>query len=526
MAQDMAVIETETEGGADQAQVRQFVTFYLGDDCFAFPMETVLEIIRVPGVVHVPLAPRGFVGLANLRGAILPIMNLRTTLSMEDRATDDAARTVVVDCGRPVGLIVDRVSRVVSFADERIEQPDANSSLGAAVAEGVLAGVVKDTGGTGLIQILDARSAVNLQSITVAVARSAAAGPARDADRNGGASAEQTGDTVQLVNLVIDDQEFAFEISEVDEIVRPPETIFQVPRAAPHALGMINLRNRLLPIVSLRRMFHLADLPLAETNRILVVRIGSGDRPDARVGIVVDQVREVLTVSARDRVKVSSLMSSDGVERVATMCRLDDGNRLVGVLTCRTLFQDGSIQDMLEAAAEASETEEQSEGIVDSQEDGDETQLVVYQLAGQEYGVEINAVREIIRVPPSLKRVPKAPSYVAGIINLRGGVLPVVTMRTRFSIADETRSDRQRIIVLNRDGRQTGFIVDAVTEVLRLSRSAIEPAPDLSAEQSRLIGTVANIDEGRRIIQILNAQALLASDEFNTQAEEPVPALA
>jgi purine-binding chemotaxis protein CheW len=264
-------------------------------------------------------------------------------------------------------------------------------------------------------------------------------------------------------------------------------------------LGMIDLRDRLLPIVSLRRMFAAPDLPIAESHRILVVRLGDG----ARVGVVVDQVREVLNVQTEDIVPVSGLINRSGLQRIGAMCRLDEGKRLVGVLNAATLFDDAAISGaMAEAGGPAAVAAVMTEA--------EETQLVVYQLAGQEYGLEIAAVREIIRVPADLKRVPHAPVHVAGVINVRGAVLPVVDMRARFDLATEATTDRQRIIVLSRDGVQTGFIVDSVTEVLRITRSAVEPAPNLSAAQSHLIGTVANLRDGTRIIQIVDAAALFS----------------
>ncbi|TCP44129.1 chemotaxis protein CheW [Rhodovulum marinum] len=508
---------------AQATEPRQFVTFHMGKECFALPMESVREIIRVPRAIRVPLTPEGFEGLANLRGAILPVMDLRRMVGLPARAIDDASRTIVVECGGPVGLIVDRVSQVVSFAADRIETLDETATLSASGLDGLLDGVIKDSAGAGLIQILDATHAIR-QSSVAATDRDPDA-PATASAPTGVAEDEAGNDSlVQFVNLTVDDQEYAFEISEVDEIVRPPEAIFKVPQSAGHVLGMIDLRERLLPIVCLRRLFGLPATEISESSRILVLHVAREDEPDARVGLVVDQVREVITASAEEQVNVSGLISRDGQARIGTMCRLDGGKRLVGVLSGRTLFQDPAIRAALNEAADVTDTQqertEMAEATPRDTDDGEETQLVVYQLDGQDFGVEIDAVREIIRVPADLRRVPQAPHYVAGIITLRGAVLPVVTMRTRFGLAEAAREDRQRIMVLSRDGIATGFIVDSVTEVLRLPRNAIEPAPDLSDEQRNLIGTVANLNGGERIIQILDAAALLSAGTVDMAAHD------
>ncbi|ARE40333.1 Positive regulator of CheA protein activity (CheW) [Rhodovulum sp. P5] len=524
MARNTADVgDAVSDSEATAAEPRQFVTFYMGEDCFALPMELVREIIRVPDAIRVPLTPPGFEGLANLRGAILPVMDLRRMTGLPPRPVDDASRTIVVDCGTPVGLIVDRVSHVVSFAADRIETPEESASLGATGIDTLLDGVVKDTEGAGLIQILDVSQAVRLASVVAAEsttdAKPGLAGSTASQDADG-----EDDSLVQLVNLMVDGQEYAFEISEVDEIVRPPESIFQVPQSASHVLGLIDLRERLLPIVCLRRLFGLPSSEISESNRILVLHVDREGDPDARVGLVVDQVREVITASREDQVGVSSLISQTGQDRIGTMCRLEGGKRLIGVLSGRTLFQDAAIRAALDEAGETTETAEDqtdmAETTAQAAGDGDETQLVVYQLDGQDYGVEIDAVREIIRVPNDLRSVPRAPHYVAGIITLRGAVLPVVTMRTRFGLPEAEREDRQRIIVLSRDGVETGFIVDSVTEVLRLSRASIEKAPDLSDEQRALMGNVANLDGGDKIIQILDASALLLTETCDVRDED------
>jgi purine-binding chemotaxis protein CheW len=84
-----------------------------------------------------------------------------------------------------------------------------------------------------------------------------------------------------------------------------------------------------------------------------------------------------------------------------------------------------------------------------------------------------------------MTKVPKAAAAVEGVINLRGAVLPVIDLRRRLGLAPVERSDRQRIVVLVIDNVRTGFIVDSVAEVLKVPKSAIEPAPHLSGDQIR-----------------------------------------
>lgn len=104
----------------------------------------------------------------------------------------------------------------------------------------------------------------------------------------------------------------------------------------------------------------------------------------------------------------------------------------------------------------------------------EQEQLVVFEVGDESFGIDISLVQEIIRLQP-ITEVPRAPMYVKGVINLRGKVIPVVDLRERFgfSVMEETKATR--IAVVNVLGNTVGMVVDAVSEVLRLSIDAIEP---------------------------------------------------
>jgi len=107
-----------------------------------------------------------------------------------------------------------------------------------------------------------------------------------------------------------------------------------------------------------------------------------------------------------------------------------------------------------------------------------EIQVVAFNLAKEEYAIDILAVQEIIR-PTSITRVPKAPSYIEGVINLRGNVVPVVNLRHRFGLKEVEQTETSRIIILIINDMKIGITVDNVTEVIRIKEDDIV-VPDLS----------------------------------------------
>lgn len=148
--------------------------------------------------------------------------------------------------------------------------------------------------------------------------------------------------------------------------------------------------------------------------------------------------------------------------------------------------------------------------------DGMERQLVVFDLADENYGVNIGTVREIIRMQ-SVTHLPEAPDYVEGVINLRGRVIPVVDLRRRFSLAASEHSPDSRIVVVDIAGEDIGVIVDSVTEVLRVAESAIEPASALvTTDDSYYMEGIAKI--GERLLILLDLDRVLAAGSREPEA--------
>ncbi|BCV20770.1 chemotaxis protein CheW [Moorella sp. Hama-1] len=107
-----------------------------------------------------------------------------------------------------------------------------------------------------------------------------------------------------------------------------------------------------------------------------------------------------------------------------------------------------------------------------------EVQLVVFQLAGETYGVEISHVQEIIRLQ-TITEIPRTPAFVEGVINLRGRIIPILDMHKRFHLPAAEATNNTRIMVVELGEVTVGMIVDSVSEVLRLPADSIEPPPPM-----------------------------------------------
>lgn len=500
MAETPETPDADADGTAKDAAIRQFVTFVAGDEVFAVDMAPVQEIIRVPDVVRVPLAPATLDGLANLRGQVLPIISLRRIFGFAERDYDDSTRAVVIDQGQPLGFVVDRVASVVGVDPRQIED---TSGISATVDTALISGLLKDVGGHAMIMVLDFAKLIASEFSHIATLCGRDAANARD---DGDDDAGKTSDELQLVSFEVAGQEYAITIEDVQEIVQVPEQIVHVPNAAPHVIGVMTLRNRLLPLVSLRHMFALPPRAADERSRIVVVALGN-----ASVGVVMDSVNEVLRVPRSEVEAMPAMLARDGgLSEITEICRIEGGARLVSVISADHMFRDAAVQDALTKVNKMNENQLNDEmADLEQQEADDEEQIVVFRLGREEFGVPIGSVQEIVRVPEQLTHVPKAPPSVEGVINLRGAVLPVMDLRRRLGLDEVERSDRQRIMVFLIDGLRTGFIVDLVTEVLKVGKSMIEPAPSLSGEQAQLLARMANLESQKRMVQLIEPPFLI-----------------
>ncbi|WMW25557.1 chemotaxis protein CheW [Methanolobus sediminis] len=139
-------------------------------------------------------------------------------------------------------------------------------------------------------------------------------------------------------------------------------------------------------------------------------------------------------------------------------------------------------------------------------------QMVVFQLGGEEFGVEIMKVQEIIRMP-EITQIPQSPEFVEGVINLRGRIIVVINLDKRFNLASKEVDSHSRIIVVEIGENVVGMIVDSVNEVLRIPKSSVEPAPELvtSSISREYITGVGKIDD--RLLILLDLAKVMNKKE-------------
>lgn len=141
----------------------------------------------------------------------------------------------------------------------------------------------------------------------------------------------------------------------------------------------------------------------------------------------------------------------------------------------------------------------------------EEVQLVVFRLGNEEYGVEITQVREIIKMK-EITRIPNAPDFVEGVINLRGQITTVTDLRKRLGTNGSDNNDQTRIIIVELDRSTIGMIVDSVSEVLRLGKNEIDSTPEIVSNlETKYIRGVGKLKD--RLLILLDLNRILKPGE-------------
>lgn len=474
----------------------QLVTFNLGEESFGIDIMDVQEIIRLPEITKVPRSAAYVEGIANLRGKVLPIIDTRSRFGMAKGEKDNCKRVIVVDVnGQSAGLNVDSVSQVLRIDSRSIGA--APGSLTEGIDGASISGVLKLNDGKKLVMILDGKFLCDGQT-------GSSDGDTREPQAAQGAEIVYSEQDVQMVTFLVGSEEFGLEINRVKEIIRFPD-IVKVPNVPHYITGIISLREYLIPVVDLRSKLGTGEEQVTDSTRVVVV-----DVDGSLIGLTVDRVFEVMRVPLNKIFTPPQMISGTGGANITGIARLEDGQRIIMLMDLHDIISQPVLDEISQQEPGSGEELVNNRFSID---ESDEEQMVVFSLASEQYGISITQVQEINRLS-KITKVPRAPKYVEGVVNLRGEVVPVIDLRKRFELEAKEYNQFTRIIVSDIHNKKVGIIVDAVLEVLRVGKTRIENPPDICEAQGseRFLEGIANLQE--RMIMMINLDNLLEDKEW------------
>jgi chemotaxis signal transduction protein len=443
--------EDTIQSSAGLKDESQLVTFLLKDEEFGFDIMSVQEIIRLPKMAKVPRTPDYVDGIANLRGVVLPVIDMRNRFGMEREQETDRTRVLVVDIdGVKTGLRVDRVNQVTRVLRSEIEAPPAAIR---GTTSDYLEGVVKLDKGQRIVMALNAAHVCEI-GVTrkTASANALASGSQTESIASTDQSRVADAEVQKVVTFRIAKEEFAFQMEHVREILRV-QTPNQVPDVPDYVLGVLTVRGQILPVIDLRRLLQ---------QRSLADEFADSGRPlREEYERWIDQTEKVFAAGSQSKV--------DGSVTEHLRKWLAETNSSSEVLT----------EALAKARGLNEKVAKQLQARAKNEERGDRD-------AARTYDEEV----------------------------LAGGRETVAALlRFEQQIAQNIQED-QRIIVVDAEGFVLGLVVDHVHEVLNVPVTLMEPPPRITSSGGMELSGIAKLEDGSRLIMMLDAANLLKDQKL------------
>jgi purine-binding chemotaxis protein CheW len=287
----MSTAELQAKQALDVVPSGQLVTFTLDEVEFGLDIDRVQEITPRTDITPVPGAPSFVLGIVNLRGSIIPVLDSRLRFHLPPKAPTPKTRIIIIDlAGQSTGLMVDSVAEVVKLDDFTLRD---TPPLVAGVRSDYLAGMV--TAANRLITLINLEKLLDSAEFSQRAHLTERAGETRMLGTVTGETVEQVVEDLPYVTFTLGSESFGINLKMVEEIIELP-SVTKVPDAPPYVVGVICLREQVLPLLDLSQLLK-AEPAERPVNPDMVILLSFGQ---AKLGIVVDGIQEIIRLREED----------------------------------------------------------------------------------------------------------------------------------------------------------------------------------------------------------------------------------
>lgn len=506
----------------------QYITFSLGNEFFGIDLHSIEEIVLPQRVTKVPQTPKYFLGILNLRGEIVSVIDLRLRFGLQPKEIDEYSRVIIiVSKGIKIGLLVDQIKNIATFPFKDVK---TTLPLVGEKQQNYLYGSVKLSDGTVLLLLIcDAIIAENDFKVHRQIS---------PLFQNSAIEQEQEIVKVKDIHMVgfsIGNEFFAIPGERVEEIIEYPQ-LTPLPEENTFVKGIFYLRNSAIPAIDMSERLGFKNLTSSETNpTVIIVSFGK-----YKVGLIVEKISEVFHIKENEVLPPPANISATQVEQLKGIIKLSrgEGRRLVMFLDLEnTLSKDE--KGFLEQISEANRDEE---GEASQLEQIEEIILLFFELHNELFAIPVLETNEIIS-PPVVVPIPKAPPYIKGVINVRGDVMPVINLPKLTHEQDIEFNEDTKFVIIQLKNEIAAIIVEKLLGIKKFRKTEIETnSSEIVKQKGNLFIKDIIKNEDGKIIMLMDLEktleqakqnnlfeTALISDESNTTSlkensatEEPV----
>ncbi|MFH1075539.1 MAG: chemotaxis protein CheW [Pseudomonadota bacterium] len=464
-----------------------FATFMLDNNEYAIQVESVREALDISEkqIIKMPSKVYFIEGIVNIRGSIVPVINLRRWFGLENQKFSSECKMVITECrGRYFGILFDSISEVVRIEKSWIDK----INRGIQREDSIIQEIIKIDGGNRLVQVINT-DAFQIDSTDIEESSKDLGEKELEYKTHEVLSKKR----IQHIVFTIDKERFGVSISNVREIIENNQhEIKNVINLEEYIRKLIVLRGEVLPVVDFRYYMAGVESPVEASTRIIILMCF-----DSSFGILVDSIERVVSFYEQDIMKMSSLIGSKNQRAFLGMVEYDVGKQ-VTLLDAEQLFQDKILSRLDDVARLHAETEVQdekekfriSQGKTLKQKAGEvaashavQEEIYITFKIDEVFAIDILSVQEIISYSDKIVSLLGVADYFQGIMNLRGRIVPIVNFRRFYGLANYKDVASTKIFIINESSRCVGVIVDELLEILKVDPENHTKIPAMLSKQ-------------------------------------------
>ncbi|WP_413560340.1 chemotaxis protein CheW [Bdellovibrio sp. HCB209] len=462
-----------TSGKKVLNKLQMFASFRLGNAELALSVVTLQEVVNVPDVINqIPLAPPFLKGIFNLRGAIIPIIDVATLLDLpkDDQAPGKIA--VVMTEGARVGFLFDSTSEILNVPEESVCQFNDEVQGPASV----VCAVLKLNNGQRLVEVIDPGSLLKIENIAHLIQSNQ--GSEQD-DR------KKKFKRRQCITFQAGPRDFGMNIGAIREIIRVPE-IKRSSMQMNLSLGMVSLRGTVIPVLDFRKLLQVEESAPAdkENQRIIILKI-----QEIHVGFLVDSVDSINTYYEEDLLPVP-MFKQDKMTMLRGMIAFSETRNVLLLAEDQLL----TAEEVDEFTRGHSALYKKGVGQLSDQDtSGVRNPYISFKL---EYmlSTRLSSVDEIANLSADMVKPPGYPDYVVGVQHMRGEVVTLVDLRMYYGMTVTGDYTNSRVLIVKGAQGKIGLLVDSVESIDTVDESKKIQIPHLFAKDA-LKALRGDIDE-------------------------------
>jgi purine-binding chemotaxis protein CheW len=444
----------------DKIEKDVYGSFHLGGIEFALSVKAIQEVTNEPESYDpMPLAPSYLKGLFNLRGLIIPVVDLRTVFDIKDECGDNQyeKKIAIIEYGEHcVGLLFDKTGDVFNGNDE--EKCEFHHKSGD-IKDLVVKGVFKMGDGKRIIQILDPHEVLNLEQIPRTKDSSSA--------RN-----KKIGIKKQCISFLVGTAVCAIGIDAIQEIIDLNE-VQNSALSGEFCLGAVDIRGKTIPIIDFSNILgygKVDDTYLEESHKVLIMKVDNES-----FGLLVKSVENILSYFDEDLITFPTL--GDNKKEIFAGCISPNEKILAILLNHKEVLSNAEITSITKGHSNL--YKEHVDNFAETKKDELSKKTYITFMVENCHALEISEVVEVINYPDDVIQPPNLSKNLKGMFNLRGKIVAVIDPRQLYEMPKLATNHKAKMIIFNEQKTTFGLVVDSVDSIISFTEKDKIKLPEM-----------------------------------------------